>query len=271
MSNWFQITDKKMVIILGIALLWIISGHLLYIFIGSKHGPNGGLDSIGNAIAYVFLWRIIIYIPPTLLTIISFGLWLYQNHRKAILWVVLAIIICIIAAVSYDKYFKRKINTPQRVASHINSYSEWKKRAFGSAIGEKWTESDNICEYVKDIISEAIVEFNTMYSPEEIEVKKSYIDAAMETHYKEIPHVEGWEYIPDIRALIPARSDGDEKFLLNNHELCLVARHYHRTLRREHWYDKYQFKSSFVAEWYSWLPMFVILYDDETIDIVIVS
>ena len=76
MAEWYLITNKKLLVILGISLLWIIIGWILYIFVGADHGPKGGLDSIGNAIAYVFLWKLLIYGPPILLTAISFILWL---------------------------------------------------------------------------------------------------------------------------------------------------------------------------------------------------
>jgi hypothetical protein len=50
-----------------------------------------------------------------------------------------------------------------------------------------------------------------------------------------------------------------------------VAAHYQKTLNRSHWYDRYQFESFVIAEWYSWLPMLAIFYDDGTMDLIIAT
>ena len=105
----------------------------------------------------------------------------------------------------------------------------------------------------------------------DITIKNSYINAALEAHFRELPHVEGWEYIHDIREMIPQRKDGDVEFLLNNSDFRIIAEYYGKALRRDHWYDRYIFVSSPIAEWYSWLPMLMILYDDGTMDITIAN
>ena len=79
MSNWYHITNMKLMIVLGIALLWIFAGWTLYALIGVDHGPKGGIDSIGNAIAYVFVWKLFINVPPILFSAVGFSLWLYQS------------------------------------------------------------------------------------------------------------------------------------------------------------------------------------------------
>ena len=271
MKNWYQITNLKMMIVLGIALLWIVAGWVLYAFVGAKHGPEGGLDSIANAIVYVFVWKLFIYVPAIILSAVSFSLWLYQNHRKAIIWVVAAIIACIVFTAIYNRYLRKMVDTPERVAGRINSFEEWNQHRLSSGVDEKWTESDYVCEYVEDIISEAVTECRSMYPEDDIAAGTSYINAAMNAHYRELPHVEGWEYIPDVRDISPARGDGDNEFLLNHSELCYVSEHYNRSLRRDHWYDRYQFERFVIAEWYSWLPMCAIFYDDGTMDIIIAT
>lgn len=54
MRAFFQITNTKLLIILGLSVLWIIAGTALYSLVGVKFGPDGGLDSIADAIVYVF-------------------------------------------------------------------------------------------------------------------------------------------------------------------------------------------------------------------------
>ena len=267
-QNWYSITNLKLLIILGASLLWIVAGWILYALVGVSHGPKGGIDSIGAALAYVFFWKLIIYVPPVLVSGISFCLWLYQNHRKAIIWLLAAIAVLIILAILYKTHFRKIINTPEHIAAGLETYEAWKEYR-GKWRLEKWTESDCIGDYVKDIVSEAVSDYRSMYDEGDIDLKLSYINAAMEAHYKELPGVEGWSYIPDVRDIIPLRSDGDDKFVLSNGELCIVAEHFKRDLRRDHWYDRYQFESSAIVEWYSWLPMLAIFYDDGTMDIVI--
>ena len=164
------------------------------------------------------------------------------------------------------KHLRKRINTPERISKKLLSYEDWcKKNA-----NENRTESDFICDYIHDIVSDAISEFRRMYPDGDIMLKTAYINAALEAHFRELPHVEGWEYIHDIRERIPRRKDGDGKFLLKNSDFCVIADHYNKLLRRDHWYDRYIFVSSPIVEWYSWLPMLIILYDDGTMDITIV-
>ena len=272
MRKWFEITNTKLFIVLGISVLWIIAGILIYEFIGSKHGPDGGLDSIANAIVYVFFWRIIIYGIPVLVSAVSIFLWLFQNHRKAFVCVIAAIIVCILASVVYNKCLKKHVNTPERVAENLQTYEEWyKEQKSRYGLNEKYTESDLICDYVHDTVYDALTEYRIMYSEDDLALRTEYVNAALEARCSEIPHVESWEYIPDIRTLIPPRGDGDNEFLLNNSELCTVAEHYKKELRTDHWYDRYQFKDSVIAEWYSWMPMCAVIYDDGTMDLVITT
>ncbi len=268
-QNWYWITDTKLLIILGISLVWIFAGWLLYGFVGVSHGPEGGIDKIADTLVYILLWKLLIYVPPILVSGVSFSLWLYQNHPKSIKWVLLAIAGCIMLSIAYKKCFRKMIDTPKRIAAHIISYENWLTKQKRYKIHENITSSDYICDYVKSIISDAISECCSMYPDDDISTKTLYINAAMEAHYQEIPGVTGWEYIPDVRDIVPARADGDGKFLLNNRDLCLIAEHFQRSFRREHWYDRYQFKDFVIAEWYSWLPMTAVFYDDGTMDLVI--
>ena len=269
MQNWYRITNTKLLIILGLSFLWIVAGEILYALIGASHGPKGGLDKIGEALVYVFIWKLFIYGPPVLVSAGSFCLWLYQNHRKAIIWLLLAAAVCIIFAVAYKNYFRKFVDTPERIAARIDSYEKWEQEQQIYRIQKDRTVPDSICDYVKEMVSEAVSEFCSMYPEDDINMKISYINAAMEAHMQELPGVVGWEYIPDVRDIVPPRADGDEKFLLNNSELCIVAEHFQRSLRRDHWYDRYQFERYVIAEWYSWLPMMAVFYDDGTMDIVI--
>ncbi len=271
MKELFHITNTKLLIILGLSVLWIIAGTALYSLVGVKFGPDGGLDSIADAIVYVFFWRIMIYGIPLLVSGVTLFLWLFQKHRKVFVWIIAAVIVCITALIIYDKCLKKHVNTPERVAGHIDTYEEWGKEQARYGTTEKYTESDRICEYVQDVIYNAVSEYHSMNDEDDLARRTEYVNAALEAHYKELPHVESWEYIPDIRKLIPLRSDGDDEFLLNHSELCAVADHYGKKLRTDHWYDRYQFESSAIAEWYSWLPMCAVIYDDGTMDIVIAT
>ena len=268
--SWYQITNKRLIIILIISVLWIVAGWILYVFVGADHGPEGGLDSIANAIVYVFAWKLLIYVPPALLTTAAFFLWLWQNHRKAFIWVVIAIAAVLLLVLIFNKYIRKIINTPERVAAHTDTFEEWDRKRLKDDT-EKRTEEDLVCDYIEDLVSDTITEFHSLHPEDDIAGKTAYIDAALEAHYRELPHVEGWEYIADVRDIIPARSDGDDEFLLDNSDLCAVADHYHRTLNRSHWYDRYQYERMVIAEWYSWLPMLAVFYDDGSMDIIIAT
>ena len=272
MNKWYHISNSKLFIVLGISVLWIIAGILIYDFIGSKHGPEGGLDSIADAIVYVFFWRLLIYALPVLASLTCFLMWMFQKHRKAFIWLIIAAVVCFAGSVVYNKCLKKHVNTPERVAENLQTYDKWEneqKSRYG--LNEKYTESDLICDYVHDTVYDALTEYRIMYSEDDLALRTEYVNAALEARCSEIPHVESWEYIPDIRALIPPRSDGDDEFLLNNSELCIVAEHYKKELRTDHWYDRYQFKDSAIAEWYSWMPMCAVIYDDGTMDLVITT
>ncbi len=265
--KWYQITNRKLIWILAIALVWLIAGCILYAAVGVKRGPKGGLDSIANAIVYVFLWRIVIFVLPALFAAAGMSAWLWQNHRTVFFLVAGVIVLGLILAGIFHKFIRKKISTPERVAAHTESYEKWERKQYG--VSDERTESDLVCEYLADLVSETMTEYRSMFPEEDIAHRTSYIDAALEAHCRELPHVEGWEYIPDIRALIPARADGDEKFLLGNAELRTAAAHYQRNLNRNHWYDRYQFERSVISEWYSWLPMLAVFYDDGGMDFVI--
>ena len=271
MNKWYHISNTKLFIVLGISVLWIIAGILIYEFIGSKHGPEGGLDSIADAIVYVFFWRLLIYALPVLASLLCFLMWMFQKHRKAFIWLIIAAVVCFACSVVYNKYLKKYVDTPKHIAEKLESFEEWKKRQSIYGVNEKYTESDYICEYLMDTVSDAAAECRCYYSAEDIDKKTEYINAAMEAHYSELAHVKSWEYIPDVRKLIPARKDGDDEFLLNNSELCKIAEHYGKTLRTDHWYDRYMFKDSVIAEWYSWLPMMAVIYDDGSMDLLIAA
>jgi hypothetical protein len=216
------------------------------------------------------MWKLIIYAPPVLVSGISFIMWLWQRHWKALVWVVAAVILCVSASVIYDKCLKKYVHTPEYSAQKTESFVSWKERQALYGDEEKYTESDRICEYINSIVSDAVSEWEMFCPPEDTEKKLEYINSVMEAHIAELSHVSSWEYIPDVRKLIPPRHDGDTEFLLNNSEMCMIADHYGKTLRTDHWYDRYQFKDSFIAEWYSWLPEMAVIYDDGTMDLVIV-
>ncbi len=267
MTEWYQINDIKLLIILGISLLWIIAGYGLYALIGVKHGPEGGIDQIANAIVYVFFWKVCIYIIPFIFSGVSLFLWLYQKHSSALKWVIAAIVAGCIFYMIYQKHLRKRINTPESISKKLPTYEDWCK----TKLNKRWTESDLICRYIHDIVSDAILEFRRMYPDGDIMLKTAYINAALEAHFRELPHVEGWEYIHDIRERIPQRKDQDGRFLLKHTDFCVIADHYNKALRRDHWYDRYIFVSSPIVEWYSWLPMIIILYDDGTMDITIAT
>ncbi len=270
MNSWYYISGTELLIILGICVLWILAALFLFITIGTKKGPTGGIDSIANAIIYALIWRIIIYVLPGIVLCISIFLWLWQNHRQAFYWAVATIVLCIFLLIVYKRYLKKFVYTPEYTAPKTESFEKWKKRQAVYKTGVNYTESDLICEYANQLVSNAVAIFSGFYPPEDIEKKLSYINTFMETRYRELPHMESWDYIPDIRDMIPPRSDGSDRFLLEHSDFCLVAKHYGKTLRTDHWYDRYEFKRSFIAEWYSWLPMMALIYDDGTMDLIIV-
>ena len=269
--NLFQITDIKMILTVALSVLWIVSGMLLYAFIGVKHGPDGGLDKLADAVVYVFIWRLFIYGPPVLITVLFFALWLIQNHIKAVPIAVIIIIALILGRILYIKFFRKIIYTPEKVAAGISSFEKWRSHNDEKSSVE-YTEHDIICRYSQYVISETMNEYRSMQSEDDVGLKTAFIDAALKAHCQELSQVEGWEYFPDIKKLlIPPRRDGDERFLLSNSDFRHIAGHYHRTMNRDHWYDRYQFKNSPIAEWFSWLPMLAIFYNDGTMDMVIAT
>lgn len=266
--KWYQITGPKLLIILGISLLWIILGHIVYALIGVKRGPKGGLDSLADALVYVFVWRILIYGLPILLSLAAASAWLWQNHRPAVVWVIAAIVLLILGMVIYNKCIRKHVLTPERVAARVEAYDEWVEKERERGLREDRTVHDQICDYVGEIVGDVLAEYRSIYDEDSPERKRSYIDAVMEAHYREIPKVIGWEYIPDVRSLLPKHDDGDNKFLLNNREMRTLAEHYEKTLQRDHRYDRYCFEDTVIAEWYSWLPVLAIFYEDGTMDLV---
>ncbi|WP_044974202.1 hypothetical protein [Ruminococcus sp. HUN007] len=270
MGKWYNITGTRLLVIIGLSVLWIAAASVIYVLIGSEHGPHGGLDSIADAIVYAFIWKLFIYVLPVLVSVISFMMWLWQKHRRSFIWITAAAILCASASVVYERCLKKYVHTPEYAARKTESFEKWNERQYVSGIYEKYTESDRICTYINSIVSDAVSEWEMYCPPEDEEKKLVYINSVMEAHSGELSHVESWEYIPDVRKLIPPRKDGDPKFLLNNAEMCMIADHYGKKLRTDHWYDRYQFKDSFIAEWYSWLPEMAVIYDDGTMDLVIV-
>ena len=268
--NLFQITDIKMILTVALSVLWLVSGMLLYAFIGVKHGPDGGLDKLADAFVYVFIWRLLIYGPPILITSVAFALWLIQNHIKAVPIAVIIIIALILGRILYIKFFRKIIYTPEKVAAGISSFEKWRSHNAGESSVE-YTEHDIICNYIKYVISETMNEYRSMHPKDDVGLKTAFSDAALKAHCPELSQVEGWEYFPDIKKLIPPRSDGDERFLLSNSDFRHIADRYHRTMNRDHRYDRYQFKNSPIAEWFSWLPMLAIFYNDGTMDMVIAT
>ncbi len=266
--KWYQITGPKLLIILGISLLWMILGRVLYIVIGQKRGPKGGLDSLADAVVYVFIWRIFITGLPLLLSLTGGFTWLWQNHRPAVKWVMAGIVLLILGMVIYDKCIKKHVLTPERVAANTAAFDAWAEKEKKRGNYENRTFHDQICEYVGDIVSDVLAEYRGLYPEDRADLKRSYIDAAMEAHYRELTGVTGWEYIPDVRTLLPKHDDGDNKFLLNNREMRMIAEHYEKTLQRDHWYDRYCFEDTVIAEWYSWLPVLAVFYEDGTMDLV---
>ena len=189
----------------------------------------------------------------------------------AVIWVAVSVVACIMLIMVYNRFIRKIIYTPERVAAHTQTFEEWKRGPYKGATIDNQTDADMICDYLSDTVYHALAQYRSLHPDDDIILRTSYINAAINAHYRELPHVTGWEYIPDIRKLIPPRSDGDDQFLLNNHDMCIVAEHYRKTLRRDHWYDRYQFESSVIAEWYSWLPMCAVFYDDGTMDLFIAT
>ena len=110
--------------------------------------PEGGLDKIGEAIAYVFIWRLFIYGLPILVSGVSFCLWLYQNHRKAVIWLLLAIAVCIVFAVAYRIWGRKLVETPERTAARIDTFEKWEQKMRRYGFPEDRTGSDRTRPYM---------------------------------------------------------------------------------------------------------------------------
>ncbi|MCR4779150.1 MAG: hypothetical protein K5858_09920, partial [Lachnospiraceae bacterium] len=256
-----------------IAVAWLVIGFVLILTVGQKFAPSGGLDALASAIVYVFFWRIIVFVPPVVLSCISLFTWLKGSHPGAIKYVLVGVGAALVFIFLWNTFGKKLTVTPESNAKRIPIYETWlaeeKERNANWGI-KGWTEHDYIYEYVKEkVVNDTLSNLKNAHPGEFEELRKTYIDAAMENVMGGISHVTGWEYVRDVETITGGRSDApDYGYLLNNSELLQIAMRYGRELNRDHWYDRYQFGSSFTNDYSSTYPMMMLFYDDGTMDIV---
>ncbi len=259
-------------ITLIIAIIWLFVGHILMWTLGRKLAPSGGLDSIANALFYVMVWRVLVWVPPIILTLFSLFSWLYNSHKSMIKYVILTIALVIILRKLYGTVGRQILMTPLKNSSAIEKYDTWIEREnkwisrYGATVR---TEYDYICEYIaKKVVDATVLNIAHIYPKTYQKKRIEYVNAALQEATKTIPHVTGYEYIMDITSIIPKRTNAPAYgYLLNNSELIAVSKYYGKSLNTDHLGDRYQFGKVASNNFRSNYPMVAIFYDDGTMDL----
>ena len=147
--------------LLIIAVLWLIVGHILMWTLARKFAPSGGIDAVGKAIFYVMVWKISVWGPPIILASISLFSWLYSNHRWMIKFVIIAVVLVLVLRKLYNTLGRQILMTPKKNASSIQKYPDWLEDEMKSRssryMKSRWTEYDEICDYIDRVVVDATV------------------------------------------------------------------------------------------------------------------
>ncbi len=276
-----KFTTKHLLILLGIAGLLHIISMLFFI---NADAPSGGIDAIGPALVYVFLFRIITFWLPIIIGIGACLLWLYHNQRKLFKYAVIIITACLVLYLGgrhiYDNHIRQIVYTPEYAAKNsynhykTSSYAEWNESWYG--IKEKYqgvtdTPCDKTCEFLHMLLDDMVSELRSAnIDVSDLEIMQQYIDAIMKERSGEVPvNITGWKYVGKLSELVstPSYSD-DGEFLLNDTSYRELEEKFKMPLCSEHQYSRYY--DSATAQFYSWTSAVIVFYDDGTMDIVII-
>ena len=251
---------KLYLILLGVLLAKLVISYVLFLTVGMSTAPEGGLDSIGQAIAHVFLWEVFaIYVP--IAEIIGLTLvWLFMSHRKVFIGIIAGALTIAAGCFVYENCFKKIILTPEKAASKVQPYEEWKKENSGSYLYSDfdYTEQDFICEYADNVIYDACYTFHELHHDGDDELKEEYISAAMEQAFRNTSYVVSWEYVPDAETLIYSHRTVTS-------EMKGIEEYYGKPLNINHYFNRYG--DPIANGFYTSTPLMVIFYKDGTIDL----
>ncbi len=277
-----EFTPKKLFTILGGCAAWCALGMGLYIA-NLDNAPSGGLDSLGAAIVYVFLWKIAIFVLPVIIAGAVVLIYLFKNNRKVFRYVLIAGAVCFVLRFVcnflYDNVIHKAIFTPEYAAKQTydymftGSYKEWDELNGRYHVTEyEHTEYDNTCDFLDDLMDDLEDEVRHVY-PDTYEDEgfiEPYIDAVMNERKGELPvNVTGWKYIPKIGDLVsvPSYAGDDDSFLLSDESYDELAEYFNTPLNTEHRYPRYY--DSATAQFYSWSQVLIVFYDNGMMDLIV--
>lgn len=194
--------DKKKKLII-VAVAWFLFANVFFAIFGSVLVPSGGIDSIGTIIVYVFLWRMFMIIPPIIMFIVVGSMFLREKSKKAFKYTVIAIIAIIGIVILYQTVGKQFILTPRYMATHAETFAEYKSRA-NEYEKEHCTAQDDISNYVSFNLSRIFSK--ATWADTEWERSK-YVLAFFKKHQAELPNIENYRYIDNIHKIT-----GEPKF-----------------------------------------------------------
>lgn len=260
MTRRHRFKTRIYLIILGILIARFVLSFVLFQTVGLANAPEGGLDSIADAIVYAWMWELFaIYIP--LIEIAGVTLvWLFMSHRKVFAGLIAAAVTLTAGYLVYDNIIKKHVMTPERAARDIKPYEEWLEEASDSYLYSSFDYSDEdfICEYAEEVIDDAYYTFADLHPDGDPGLKEEYISAALEQAFRNTSYVTGWEYVPDVDRIITQNTIGLDTGALSDH--------YGRQLNNDHYFNRY---GDLAANGlYRDSSLVVIFYEDGTIDLV---
>lgn len=260
MSKRRRFKTKTYLIILGILIARLVLSFVLFQTVGLDNAPEGGLDSIADAIVYVWAWELFaIYIP--LIEIVGVTLvWLFMSHRKVFIGLLAAAVTLTGGYLVYDNVIKKHVMTPERAAQKIKPYEDWLEEESGSYRFSSfdYTDEDFICEYAEEVIDDTYYTFTDLHPDGDPGLKEEYLSAALEKAFRDTPYVTGWEYVPDVDRIITQNTIGLDTGALSDY--------YGRQLNNDHYFNRYGDLEA--NGLYPWCSLMVIFYNDGTMDLV---
>ena len=260
MSKQHRFKTKIYLIILGILIAKFVLSFVLFQTVGLDNAPEGGLDSIADAIVYVWLWELFaVYIP--IAEIVGLTLvWLFMSHRKVFIALLAGAVTVVVGYLVYDNILKKYVMTPERAAQKVKPYEEWLEEASVSYRFSSFDYSDEdfICEYAEEVTDDAYYTFADLHPDGDPALKEEYISAAMEQAFRNTSYVTGWEYVPDVDGIVTQTTAGLDTGALSEY--------YGRPLNNDHYFNRY---GDLMANGlYHDSSLMVIFYGDGTMDLV---
>ena len=245
---------KKLVYI---AIAWFLVANIFFAIFGRALTPSGGIDSIGAIIVYVFLWRMLMIIPPIIMFIIAGGMLLHEKSKKVFKYTIITIIATIGIVILYQTVGKQFILTPRYMATHAETFSEYQSRK--SAYDKKnFTEQDDVSNYVYYALARILSK--ATWADTEWERSK-YVLAFFKEHQDEMPNVENYRYIDNIQKIAGEPESIYININLENDESAKKILEYSGA---ERWCTNHNWPSDTISHQH----VVLLYYTDDTIDAV---